>query len=125
MKITSIEAIPVRVPLKSTRNTRTAHGDHVTSDYVIVKVHTDGPHVGLGEATVAARWSGESSPSCIWAIHELISPALVGRDPTAVSAARTVMDRVVKLNPFTKAAVEMALWDLSGKSAGVPVYQLL
>ena len=35
------------------------------------------------------------------------------------------MDREIKLNPFTKAAVEMALWDLAGKAAGVPVYQLL
>ena len=35
------------------------------------------------------------------------------------------MDRALKHNPFTKAAVEMALWDLAGKAAGVPVYQLL
>ena len=31
------------------------------------------------------------------------------------------MNRVIKLNPFTKAAVEMALWDIAGKVAGVPV----
>ena len=35
------------------------------------------------------------------------------------------MDFLIKLNPFTKAAVEMALWDLAGKALGVPVYQLL
>src|SRR5881227_1583379 len=125
MKITAIEAIPVRVPLKAGLTTRTAHGDHVTSDYVIVLVRTDAGLVGLGEATVAARWSGETSPSCVAAVRELIAPALVGTDPTEVNRARAVMDRALKLNPFTKAAVEMALWDLSGKAAGVPVYQLL
>ena len=125
MKIKAIEAIPVRVPLKPARNTRTAHGDHVTSDYVIVKVHTDSGIVGLGEATVAPRWSGETSGSCRWAIDGLLAPALIGRDPAAIHAIRGVMDRVIKLNPFTKAAIEMALWDIAGKAAGVPVHQLL
>jgi muconate cycloisomerase len=55
----------------------------------------------------------------------LLAPALVGRDPTNITAARAVMDRELKLNPFTKAAVEMALWDLAGKAAGMPVYRLL
>lgn len=125
MKITAIEAVPVRVPLKKGMHTRTAHGDHVASDYVIVRVRTDAGLVGLGEGTVAARWSGETSPSCAAAIDGLIAPALVGTDPTEVSKARAVMDRVLKLNPFTKAAVEMALWDVAGKAAGVPVHQLL
>ena len=125
MRITTIEAIPVRVPLKAGMTTKTAHGDHVTSDYVIVRVHTDDGLVGLGEATVAARWSGETSRSCVAAIDDLIGPALAGADPTRIHALRAVMDRELKLNPFTKAAVEMALWDLSGKAAGVPVYKLL
>ncbi|MFO0953190.1 MAG: enolase C-terminal domain-like protein [Isosphaeraceae bacterium] len=125
MKITEIEAIPVQVPLKPGMTTRTAHGDHVTSDYVVVRVQTDSGLVGLGEATVAARWSGETSPSCVFAIRELIAPALKGSDPTQVNRARAVMDRELKLNPFTKAGVEMALWDLAGKAAGLPVYALL
>ena len=41
MLITRVEAIPVRVPFKPGMVTKTAHGDHHTSDYVIVKVHTD------------------------------------------------------------------------------------
>ena len=55
MKITRIEAIPVNVPLKPELRTKTSHGEHVTSPYVIVRVHTDSSHVGLGEATVAPR----------------------------------------------------------------------
>jgi muconate cycloisomerase len=125
MKITSIEAIPVRVPLKKIMETRTAHGDHLVSDYVIVKVHTDTGLVGLGEATVSPTWSGETNTACAAAITNLVAPALVGRDPIAVNRARAIMDRVIKLNPFTKSAVEMALWDISGKAAGVPVYHLL
>ncbi len=125
MRITQIEPIPVRVPLKSGLTTKTAHGEHIDSLYVIVRIHTDTDLVGLGEATVAPRWSGETSRGCVAAIEELIGPTLVDTDPTQINSLRAVMDREVKLNPFTKAAVEMALWDLAGKAAGLPVYQLL
>ena len=125
MRITQIEPIPVRVPLKAGLTTKTAHGEHIDSPYVIVRIHTDTDLVGLGEATVAPRWSGETSRGCVAAIEELIAPALVGADPTQINSLRAVMDREIKLNPFTKAAVEMALWDLAGKAVGVPVYQLL
>ena len=47
MKITRIEAIPVCVPLKKGMTAKTAHGEHVTSPYVIVKVHTDAGVGGL------------------------------------------------------------------------------
>lgn len=125
MKITRIEPIPVCVPLKKGLTTKTAHGEHVVSPYVLVRVHTDEGLVGLGEATVAPRWTGETSKSCVAAIEELIAPALTGKDPARITALRATMDRELKLNPFTKAAVEMALWDLAGKSAGKPVYELL
>jgi L-alanine-DL-glutamate epimerase-like enolase superfamily enzyme len=125
MRITKLEAIPVRVPLKAGMVTKTAHGDHHTSDYVIVRLHTDIGLVGLGEATVSALWSGETSKSCVAALSDLIGPALVGADPTRISELRKLVDFLIKLNPFTKAAVEMALWDIAGKAQGVPVYQLL
>src|SRR6476620_11153697 len=110
MKIARIEAIPVCVPLKKGMTAKTAHGEHVTSPYVIVKVHTDAGLVGLGEATISGLWSGETQ---------------AGKDPRDITAARRAMDFVIKLNPFTKAAVEMALWDIAGKAVGLPVYQLL
>ena len=125
MRITNIEAIPICVPLKPGLTTKTAHGEHVDSPYVIVRVHTDKGLIGLGEATLAPRWSGETSPGCVAAIEGLIAPALIGEDPTRINHLRRLMDGVIRLNPFTKASVEMALWDLAGKAAGVPVYQLL
>ena len=75
MRITQIEPIPVRVPLKAGLTTKTAHGEHIDSPYVIVRIHTDTNLVGLGEATVAPRWSGETSRGCVAAIEELIAPA--------------------------------------------------
>ena len=125
MKIARVEPIPILVPLKPGLTTKTAHGEHIDSPYVIVRVHTDEGVVGLGEATLSPRWSGETSPGCVSAIENLISPALEGSDPRDVTALLGKMDGALRLNPFTKAAVEMALWDIVGKAAGLPVYRLL
>jgi muconate cycloisomerase len=125
MKITRVETIPVCVPLRKGMTAKTAHGEHATSPYVLVKVHTDAGHVGLGEATISGLWSGETQAGTVAAINDYIAPQLVGKDPRDITAARRAMDFVIKLNPFTKAAVEMALWDVAGKAAGVPVYRLL
>ena len=125
MKITRIEPIPICVPLKKGLTAKTAHGEHAVSPYVIVKVHTDAGIVGLGEATISGLWSGETQAGTVAAIAEYIAPQLIGTDPRNITAARRAMDFVIKLNPFTKAAVEMALWDIAGKAVGLPVYQLL
>jgi L-alanine-DL-glutamate epimerase-like enolase superfamily enzyme len=125
VKIVRVEPIPILVPLKPGLTTKTAHGEHVDSPYVLVRVHTDEGLIGLGEATVAPRWSGETQAGCVAAIEKLIAPELLGQDPRRITALQLKMDRCMKLNPFTKAAVEMALWDIAGKAAGLPVYQLL
>src|SRR5262245_57593972 len=125
MKITRIEPIPVAVPLKKGLSAKTAHGEHATSLFVLVRVHTDAGIIGLGEATISALWSGETPGGTVAAVRDYIAPALVGKDPRDITAARRAMDFQIKLNPFTKAAVEMALWDIAGKAAGMPVYQLL
>lgn len=125
MKITRIETIPVSVPLKPGMTAKTAHGEHATSPYVIVRVHTDQGLLGLGEATVTALWSGETQATAMAVINNCIAPALLGRDPRDITEIRRAMEFAVKLNPFTRAAVEMAMWDIAGKAAGIPVYRLL
>jgi L-alanine-DL-glutamate epimerase-like enolase superfamily enzyme len=126
MRITKVETIPILVPIKAGMTMKTAHGEHVDSPYVLVRVHTNQPGlVGLGEATVAPRWNGEHSRSAVATIEDILAPAIVGLDPLDRTAVLARMDFAVKLHPFTKAAIEMALWDIAGKSAGLPVYKLL
>ncbi|HJZ94506.1 MAG TPA: enolase C-terminal domain-like protein [Gemmataceae bacterium] len=125
MKITRIETIPVRVPIRAGMTMVTAHGAHVDSHYVLVKVHTDEGIVGLGEATVGPRWNGETGTTCEYVLNQYLGPAVVGADPFRRTVVRQRMDAVIKLHPFAKSAIEMALWDIAGKALGVPVYQLL
>ncbi len=125
MKITSVETIPINVPLKKGLTTKTAHGEHIDSRYVLVRVKTDSGIEGLGEATVAPRWSGETSAGCVAAVNEIFAPLMIGENPFHRSAIMAAVDRSITGNPFAKAAMEMALWDLQGKALGVPVYELL
>jgi muconate cycloisomerase len=125
MKITKVEPIPICVPLKKGMTAKTAHGEHATSPYVLVRVHTDKGLIGLGEATISGLWSGETQAGTVAAIRDYIEPVILGKDPRDITAIRRAMDGMIKLNSFTKAAVEMAMWDIAGKAVGLPVYQLL
>ncbi len=126
MKITSVETVPINVPIKPDLAIRSGRGgSHTTSPFLLVKLHTDAGLVGLGEASCTPRWSGEDQVSAAHFIHTYFAPALVGRDPTQVEAVSQAVFPLVAGNPFTKAAVEMALWDLAGQAAGKPVYELL
>jgi muconate cycloisomerase len=58
-------------------------------------------------------------------IRTYLEPLLVGEDPTAIESLTKKFRLAFAANHFTKAAVEMALWDIAGKAAGKPIYELL
>lgn len=125
MVITTIEAIPVQIPLKTDRIAITAHGCHAVSRYVILRIHTDEAITGLGEATVQTLWSGESAQTTVSLLQNEIKTILVGQNPLRLHELMQKIDQHVKFNPFTSAAVEMALWDIRGKFFNLPVFELL
>jgi muconate cycloisomerase len=58
-------------------------------------------------------------------IRDFLEPALRGEDPLAIERLTAKLKRAVAGHPFTKSGVEMALWDILGKAAGLPLYSLL
>jgi L-alanine-DL-glutamate epimerase-like enolase superfamily enzyme len=126
VRITFVETIPVRVPIKPELAIKSGRGGvHATSPFLLVKVHTDAGLVGLGEASCTPRWSGEDQVTAAHIIHTYFAPALAGQDPTRIEEVCAAVFPLVAGNYFTRSAVEMALWDLAGKAAGKPVYELL
>jgi L-alanine-DL-glutamate epimerase-like enolase superfamily enzyme len=125
MKITRIETIPVNVPIEQSRATRGALGSHTTSPFLLLKVATDEGITGLGEVSCTPRWSGEDQVTAAHFIRTALEPLLVGTDPCAVETLGPLLKRGLGNNPFTKAGIEMACWDILGKAAGLPVYRLL
>jgi L-alanine-DL-glutamate epimerase-like enolase superfamily enzyme len=124
MEITRIETIPVRVPIDPERAITGGRGSHTVSPFLLVKVHTDDGVVGLGEVSCTPVWSGEDQATAAHLIREHFEPALVGKDPTHVERLVAFLARALANNPFTRAGIEMALWDILGKVAGLPLYRL-
>ncbi len=58
-------------------------------------------------------------------IDHLLGPMLIGRTFGEPAEALALMDRGLHGNPFTKAAVDIALWDLWGRARGVSVASLI
>ncbi len=126
MKITHIETIPISVPIKPQFAIKSGRGgNHTTSPFLIVKVHTDSGLIGLGEASCTPRWSGEDQVTGAHLIHKYLEPLLAGENPLEIGALTSKFRLAFAGNFFTKSAVEMALWDIAGKAAGKPVYELL
>ena len=124
MKIARIHTWPVTFEVRPEFYIVSSAGAHRVSRYVIVGIETDDGYMGWGEASVVPEWSGETQGGAKALIEDYFAAMLVGRDPSQIQALASAMDAIVG-NPFTKAAIEMALLDLAAKIAGQPLYQFL
>ncbi len=78
----------------------------------------------LGELSCTPIWSGEDQVTADHFIRDYLAPALQGEDdPLQIERFTAKCRRLLAANPFTKAGVEMALWDILGKAAELPLYQ--
>lgn len=115
MKITAVETIYISRGV-------TVHAGPI--QWLWVRIHTDDGLIGLGETY---PWP-EAEASVV---RRSLAPVLLGRDPLRIDQLWADMFRSVSYSGWAGAemraisAVDMALWDLAGKAAGVPVYQLL
>jgi galactonate dehydratase len=90
---------------------------------LFVRLHTDEGLVGLGETFFGA-------PEVAAYLHESAAPKLLGQDPERIEALRVALKAYVGtkgtgVERRGDSALDIALWDLAGKSTGKPVYALL
>ena len=98
--------------------------DCFRTNWVFVKVYTDEGIDGVGEATL------EYKEKALWGAVEHIKEYLVGQNPMDIekhwhAIYRDAYWRGGPVLMSALSAVEMALWDILGKTLRVPVYQLL
>ena len=85
----------------------------------VVRITTDEGIDGIGAA--------ESSKPYLKPMVMFYKDMILGKDPTDVERVMIGIRRLGAFKPWGSAvsAIEMALWDIAGKSAGVPVHKLL
>lgn len=123
MKIQSIELATVAVPLKKPFKTalRTVHTAYST----YVKITADDGRIGWGEAPPTHVITGDSMASIAYAIEEIMARKLIGMDVRNRTGLFAVLHKTIVRNTSAKAAVDMAIHDLLGQLAGLPLYQFL
>ncbi len=125
MSIVSVSAEPIGGTVNPDIAIVSSLGAITTGQYVLVRVADNQGRVGLGEASVTAVWSGETQAGVIALVKEYLAPLLVGADPFDIEWISRRMEKTAFANSFARAALEMALLDLQGRTLGVPVYKLL
>jgi len=128
--VSAIEVIEVELPIR--RETRWRGLACDPGRWSVVRVLTENGLRGYGEAAALQHWGGDhgryygETPTTVrHVVLDLLRPAVIGREPFDIEDILRAMDETVRGYPYAKAAVEMALYDLQGKIAGVPVYKLL
>ena len=94
-------------------------------NFVTLKIVTDDGIVGYGDGTLNGRELAVASY-----LRDHVAPLLIGRDPHRIEDTWQYLYRGAywRRGPVTMAAiaaVDVALWDIKGKVAGLPLYQLL
>lgn len=100
---------------------RISRGVQHYAQRVVVHVQSQG-QVGLGEAAPSTFY-GENQETVLACLSAYAGH--LGDDPFALEEILTKLEQTIHRNAAARAAVDMALYDLTGKLLGVPVYKLL
>ena len=129
MKIDRIELFPVRYPMAGYFKFFAGPAGEAGRAAVIVKITADDGTIGWGESVPLPTWSDETLETAIVALRRYLAPVLMGHDPSDLAGAHHKLDAAIApafstAMPITRAGLDIALHDLAGRAAGVPLHRL-
>jgi D-galactarolactone cycloisomerase len=123
--IARVEALACSVPLR--RGVSQGLGQAVKRDTVVVKITTAGGLTGYGES-----YNGRAPLAVAQTVNTTLRDLFTGMDAAGTAAIWGTFERRVLANHgicagcvCAMSGIDMALWDIRGKAAGLPLYRLL
>ncbi len=127
MKITAIHAHYVRIPFDMGAPRQEFAGLRFpTMDHLLIEVRTDAGITGWGEA-----FGHTIIPATAAALESYVAPWFIGKDPTDINALHREAAQSFHIfgrnGPvvYAHSGIDIALWDIAGKRAGLPLADLL
>lgn len=124
MKITRVEAWPVTLRLAEPYTIAYESVASVTNVFLRIETNGEGI-VGFGCAAPDREVTGETPESVLTALRDVVAPAIEDSDPLRRVMLYERYTNALATQPSALAAVDMALQDILGKVAGVPLWKLL
>jgi len=142
LKISSVDALWLSVPLPADKQHRSDFGKIAAFDSVLVRVRTEDGLVGYGEAKPAVGSSGNGA-ALVAIVTQELAPLLVGEDAARIGALHARMQNGTRADLALRAGrampilgrrgvhmaaiagVDLALWDLAGKARDCSVLALV
>ena len=123
MRIDAIDIYRVSMPL--VYPFRTAFGNDAVIESLLVRIQS-GQAYGWGEATPwqTPGYSAEFAGGAFLVLRDFLAPHLIGQELASGADVQRLMTHI-KGNPFAKAALDLAWWDLSARMQGQPLWRLL
>ena len=126
-RIKSVEPIILKIPFDDgSAGTGIMPVKWTSLEYVLVRVETDDGLVGWGDA-----FAYFCAASVAAAVRDMVAPVVVGQDATDPAALNLALQRRLHLHGrygitiFAISGLDIALWDIAGKRAGVSVARLI
>ncbi len=126
MKIIAAETILLTIPYRTSGGLQAIAGRPSAGlNMLLVRLETDGGVIGWGEA-----FGHGVCPASKTAFDTLVAPMLIGRDPSGIDVLMDDLSRTLHLFGrsgavmYALSGVDIALWDIAGKVAGKPLYEM-
>lgn len=122
MKIANVDIFKLNIELNNA--IRVPIGEISSVQNVALRINTDSGIAGWGEASAFAPITGDCQASNYFAA-QAIGQLIKGKDPLAIESRLREINGFTVGEPSIRSAFDMAFYDIQGKHAGMPLYQLL